>query len=336
MPEPTRTTRVRGSLSVRPAITVVDARRSSAGRRLWSQGKQWREEGSRTVITFGQILCPIDFSDTSTRALAYATAFATWYEAPLTVLHATTTFDEPLEPVPIGDADRAFSPAARDDIMAKLRRSIEQTGATALNARPLAQEGRASELIVNCAADIKADLIVLGTHGRGGFNHLFLGSVTEKVVRTASCPVLTVPPSAPATPPVPVTFKKILCAIDFSPSSLKALQYAVDLGRQADGSVTVLHAIEFAVPEDCDELIEHARGRLHAQVAELPETWCDIDMVVSMNRAYRAILQQAAAADTALIVMGAQGSGGLELMFYGSNTQHVVRQASCPVLTVRA
>ena len=97
----------------------------------------------------------------------------------------------------------------------------------------------------------------------------------------------------------------------------------------------MLHALEFAVPEDCDELIEHARGRLHAQVAELPQTWCDIDEVVSMSRAYRAILQRAAASGTDLIVMGAQGSDGVELMFYGSNTQHVVRQARCPVLTVR-
>ena len=121
------------------------------------------------MIAFKHILCPIDFSDTSTRALTYATTFAAWYEAQLTVLHVATTFDESIESASIGDAARAPYPGSRDDIMARLRRSIDQAGATALNARPLAQEGRASELIVNCGAAMKADLLVMGTHGLGDF-----------------------------------------------------------------------------------------------------------------------------------------------------------------------
>lgn len=64
--------------------------------------------------------------------------------------------------------------------------------------------------------------------------------------------------------------------------------------------------------------------------------WCEIEEVVTVDRACKAILRQAEAATADLIVMGAQGTGGLELMLYGSNTQHVVRAAPCPVLTVRA
>lgn len=300
------------------------------------------------MIAFRHILCPIDFSDASARALTYATAFAVWYEAQLTVLHVATTFDEPLAPVPIGDATRAPYPGSRDHIMAKLGRSIAQAGATAVKARPLAQEGIATELIVNCGAAMKADLLVMGTHGLGGFHRLLLGSVTEKVVRTATCPVLTVPPSAPATTARPILFKKILCPIDYSPSSLKALEYALELGRQADGRVTVLSALEHMDPEEpCEHVdidirrnrqhfMDHARERLHVQLAGEPQTWCAIEEVVAINRAYKEILQRAAAADVDLIVMGAQGSGGVELMLYGSNTQHVVRAATCPVLTVRA
>ena len=308
------------------------------------------------MIEFRHILCPIDFSDTSERALTYATAFATWYEAQLTVLHVATTFDEPLEPVPIGDAARAPYPGSRDDIIARLRRSIEQAGATALNVRPLAQEGIASELIVNYGAAMRAELLVMGTHGLSGFHRLLLGSVTEKVVRTASCPVLTVPPSAPATTARSILFKKILCPLDYSPSSLKALEYALELGRQADGCVTVLSALEYMDPEEslepsvfdpCREaalesrrrregLIDHARKRLHTQLAKESRTWCEIEEVVAIDRAYKEILQRAVASDADLIVMGAQGSGGIELMLYGSNTHHVVRAATCPVLTVRA
>ena len=88
---------------------------------------------------------------------------------------------------------------------------------------------------MNSAAAMKADLLVMGTHGLGGFHRLLLGSVTEKVARTASCPLLTVPPAAPAMTPRPILFKKIVCPIDYSPASLKALDYALELGRQADG-----------------------------------------------------------------------------------------------------
>ena len=298
------------------------------------------------MIAFRHVMCPIDFSDTAARALTYATALATWYEAQLTVLHVATTFDEAFAPV--GDAGGDPYPGSRDDIIARIRRSMEQAGASALKARPLAQEGHASELIVNCAAAQKADLLVMGTHGLGGFHRLLLGSVTEKVVRTATCPVLTVPPSAPATTPGSIVFKKILCPIDYSPSALKALEYALELGRQADGCVTVLSALEYMDPEEpCEHVdidlrrnrqhsIDDARERLHAQVAQESKIWCEIEEVVAIGRAYKAILAHAATSGMDLIVMGSQGTGGIELMLYGSTTHHVVRAATCPVLTVRA
>jgi len=67
-----------------------------------------------------------------------------------------------------------------------------------------------------------------------------------------------------------------------------------------------------------------------------PTTWCEIEELVAIDRAYKAILQTAAASKADLIVMGAQGTGGVELMLYGSNTQNVLRAAPCPVLTVHA
>jgi len=307
------------------------------------------------VIEFKYILCPIDFSDTSGRALTYATAFATWYSAQLEVLHVVPAFDyEPPERSDLTGADRGASyPVSRDDIIAAIRRSIDATGATGLDAKALAQEGRTHEMIVYRAQAQPADLLVMGTHGRSGFNRLLLGSVTEKVVRTAPCPVLTVPPTSPVT--AQVVFKNILCPIDFSPASAKALRYALELGRQADGTVTVLHALEYMDPYTHEyyeptrsgdraepdtgrmrQVVQQQRERLRSLLAEEPRTWCAIEEVVAINRAYKEILQRAAASSADLIVMGAQGHGGVELMLYGSNTQHVVRAATCPVLTVRA
>jgi nucleotide-binding universal stress UspA family protein len=279
--------------------------------------------------------------------LTYAAAFATWYESQLTVLHVAARVDEPRESERVGDDAHLPHLYSRDDVVAAVRRSIDQAGAAALNARVLAREGRPSDVIVACAASAKADLLVMGTHGLGGFHRLFLGSVTERVVRTTTCPVLTVSRSAPTPTSRPIVFKKILCPIDYSPSSIKALEFALELGRQADGRVTVLFALEYLEPrEPCEHVdaelrrsrqhfIDHARERLHAQLAGESRTWCEIQEIVAIDRAYKAILQHASGFGADIIVMGAQGSSGMELMLYGSNTHHVVRAAVCPVLTVR-
>jgi nucleotide-binding universal stress UspA family protein len=274
------------------------------------------------------------------------------------VLHVVPPFEYAItDPVvAAGDTSAMLSAPEREGVLARIRCAITIAGGSNTHHRSLALEGRVHEMIVNRAAAQAAGLIVMGTHGRTGFNRLFLGSVTEKVVRTVTCPVLTVPPAAPSSLTSPVAFKRILCAMDFSPSSQEALEYALELGRQANGRVTVVHALEYMEPEESlepsafdpcrqaavesrrrrQQLIDHARERLHAQLAKEPRTWCEIEEVVAINRAYKEILQRASASDADLIVMGAQGTAGIELMLYGSNTHRVVRAAPCPVLTVRA
>lgn len=299
------------------------------------------------MIEFTQVLCPIDFSDTSLRALRYAAAIAGWYSARLEVLHVVPVFDYQatlpgVETVPVIPGGREFS---RDAVVFALGHAVEAASASDLGPALTAEAGRVPDTIVERARSQRADLIVMGTHGRSGFNRLLLGSATERVLRVAPCPVLTVPSAA--TPPLPPRFARILCPIDFSPSAGRALRYALELGRQAGGRVTMLYALEYmdapvACRDDPDYLqarerfLADARQRLHAQVAQEPTTWCEIEEVVVVDRAYKAILQRAASEPVDLIVMGAQGAGGLELILYGSNTQHVLRAAPCPVLTVHA
>ena len=210
-----------------------------------------------------------------------------------------------------------------------------------------AKDGDPARNIVDHALETAADLVVMGTHGRSGFERLLIGSVAEKVVRKASCPVLLVPPHLIATVPEDVTFKHILCAMDFSPAALQALGFALDLARQADGVVTVLHALEwlaeeeprenahFNVPEYRRYLVQDAQERVRTLIAEESRDWSTIEERVVLGRAYREILKVAAESGTDLIVMGAQGRGGLGLTLFGSTTQQVVRAATCPVLTVR-
>jgi nucleotide-binding universal stress UspA family protein len=306
------------------------------------------------MMQFEHVLCPIDFSETSNRALTYAAALARWYDAQLEVLHVVPSFDHAGARIHFDSVGGPWP--SGEQLIADIEAAMAAAGASDLKSRARIHEGREHEVIASYARVVPADLLVMGTHGRSGFNRLLLGSVTEKVLRLVTCPVLTVPAAAPDLAEQPVVFKKILCAVDRSPSALKALHYALDLGRQAGGCVTVLYALEYTDPDEMSEpsvfdpchqavvdsrrrrqqQIDHAGRWLHTLVAQEQRTGCEIAEVVAVDRAYHAILKQADAAAPDLIVMGAQGMGGLELMFYGSNTQHVLRAAPCPVLTVRA
>lgn len=299
------------------------------------------------MIEFKHILCPVDFSDASKPSLAAAAALARWYGARLTLIHVVPTFDA----MPVygnsGEAFQLVQPMSREEVVSEIRRQMD-VGAVAPDAAVVARAGDTSAVIVHEAATSGADLIVMGTHGRRGFRRLLLGSVTESVLHHAQCPVLTVPPRADAPVTGPVTFKRILCAMDFSPAAQEALDVALNLGRQADGAVTVLHAIEWLTEEDpkstahfdVPEFRRHMAADSQRQLEALTEgesrTWCEIHHVVVFGRAHRQILEAATNDATELIVMGAQGRGGVGLALFGSTTHEVVRGAACPVLTVRA
>ena len=225
------------------------------------------------MIEFKQIICPVDFSESSVRAFAHAAAIARWYDAQLTVLHVVPTFEPIQVRGDLGDPVRVVTPMPREQVLEEMSRTLD-LAAVSPRATPIAESGDPQTTIVDQAVSKKADLIVMGTHGRRGFKRLLLGSVTEAVLREAPCPVLTVPPHAPAGVSEAVTFKRILCPIDFSPSALQALGFALDLARQADGRVTLLHVVEwlaeeeprasthFNVPEYRRYMVEDAQERL--------------------------------------------------------------------------
>jgi nucleotide-binding universal stress UspA family protein len=299
------------------------------------------------MVEFRRVLCPIDFSELSLRALDHAAALANWYKAQLTVLHVAPTFEPVQVRGDLGQPVHIVTPVSREEVLEGLRRAVERITVSATPTL-LAEAGDPTTTITDQALSIRADLIVMGTHGRRGFRRLLLGSVTESVLHEAPCPVLTVPPRAGAAGSDAIVFTRVLCPVDFSPSSLQALGFGLDLARQANGRVTVMHALEwlaedpplaamrFDIEEFRRNLAEDATERLRAVVADASRSGDEVDVVVVFGRAHREILRLAEANSVDLIVMGAQGSGGVGLALFGSSTQQVVRRASCPVLTVRA
>lgn len=189
------------------------------------------------------------------------------------------------------------------------------------------------------------DLIVAGTHGRTGYDRITLGSVAEKVLRKASCPVLTLPPSAPRTPDT-VCARQILCPVDFSSCSRLALGFALSVAPRADGTVTALHVVEamdneeeFDRPEYLAELrrrqCQMARQSVQALTASFSNGSSAIAELIGLGRPHREILRHAAERHADLIVMGVRGRGPIDLTLFGSTTNQVVRRATCPVVTVR-
>jgi nucleotide-binding universal stress UspA family protein len=300
------------------------------------------------VIEFKQILYPTDISEASLPALPYAVSLARWYGARLTVLHVVPTFDPmQIRPGRLEDPAQIVQPPTRDEVLGVMQQSIEAGTPADVELVLSAEAGDAAGVIIDQALTIPADLLVMGTHGRSGFDHLLFGSVTEKVMRRAPCPVLTVPPHARPADAGEVAFRRILCAIDFSPGSLQALGCALDLARRASGAVTVLYAIDVLAEEEpavspdrlhLDEyrqqLVADAQARLDELLAAERAT-CDIHDVVALGRADREVLRMAEEAGADVIVMGAQGRGGIGLALFGSTTQQVLRAANCPVLIAR-
>jgi nucleotide-binding universal stress UspA family protein len=296
-------------------------------------------------VNFQRVLCAVDFTEFSRRALHHARAIATWYEADLHVLHA---FQGNL---PVNMPALAALPATSSADFRPATESALETLVVSNQAGPatrVVRDGHAAATIVAYAREIGADLLVLGSHGWSGFDRLMLGSTAETVLHRADCPVLTVPCRADE-PGAADRFKltHVLCPVDFSPASLDALALGLSLAQENAARVTVLHVSE--LPADDALLVEgslplseylelRARQAIEELSAFIPASardWCEIRTLVRNGRPAAAILSEAEAGHVDLIVMGSQGRHGVGLALFGSTTQTVVRRATCPVLTAR-
>jgi nucleotide-binding universal stress UspA family protein len=304
------------------------------------------------MVSIRRILCPVDLSEHSRHALDHALAIARSHDSAVTVLHVS-----PLMPVaayaPMSGmpAYVGLTPETRQALMRSLEEFAAGGQPSVASTLEIA-EGEPAAVIVAAADEIAADLIVLGTHGRSGFERWVLGSITEKVLRKARCPVLTVPTRARNAAAEIVAFGHIVCAVDFSDCSMHGLDYAIALAEEARAALSVIHVIELPpdIPRELHETVmlgprnrheyialaeEEGRARLTDAVHDQVRAGLTVDTVLGAGKPYREILRVAAEHHADLIVVGVHGRGAIDRMFFGSTTQHLVRQATCPVLTIR-
>jgi nucleotide-binding universal stress UspA family protein len=293
------------------------------------------------MIHIDRILCPVDFSAVSLVALDRAVRLARWYGATLQILHVTLPADQ----VASSATGSVMFPAAeREELLQQLREFAGLIDPGPDRADFVATTGEPVNGILETARAGMPDLLVIGTHGHTGFRRRVLGSVSDRVMRAAPCPVMIVPPQAPASgTSETVPFERILCAVDFSHASIRAVELALVLAQEAQAKVTLLHVTN-ALPDRpgiadiaaaAFQEVDAARARLRDLVPEEATAWCDTDEVVAIGRPAQQILQLAEKLNADLVVMGAEGSDAPRDFLFGSTTAEVTLNASCPVLTAR-
>jgi len=298
------------------------------------------------MVPFTRILCPLDFSDASRHALDHAAAIAQWYEATIVGLHVFNPTYAPVGGIGLPqDGGTVFaSPGASSRLRVQLDEAV--AAATAgVQVETVVEEGSPAEQILHGVGRHRADLIVMGTHGVRGFERLLLGSVTEKVVRKASCPVLTVPPRAYARSRLP--FRRILCPVDFSPPSAAALGRALSLAQESEAELLLVHVLEWPIGREPTavrgfNVAEYHLYREKEAAAELAKMippsvrdWCTPSTHLVHGKPYEQILEIAGDRAVDLVVIGVHGRGTLDVALFGSTTNQVIRAARCPVLTIR-
>ena len=230
-----------------------------------------------------------------------------------------------------------------DQQLADVVRRIQQAGVLITKQQEI---GFPSVVICEEARKSDTDLIIMGTHGRAGLEHVLLGSIAERVLTMAPCPVLTAREPRGAEVPKMKTknkFKHIVAPIDFSDCSMDALEYAILLAKQLGASLTLLHVLEPVSyahdlilrpvmerhPEQINSALKRLASVIRTHLLSVREAICGglpADSIVEFVRV----------SHCDLIVMGTHGRRGILHLMRGSVAEAVLRRTSCPVLAVKS
>jgi nucleotide-binding universal stress UspA family protein len=316
-------------------------------------------------------MCAVDFSEFTNLTLSYGQALAKEFEAHLTLCHVVSNM------VLMSSAGQAY--IASEKIEAERRQDAASRLADIaknldMECDTLVSTGHPADELARIAEETGVDMVVAATHGGSGVKRFLVGSVTDRLVKTLSCPVLVL--HGDAEPDVlPGDRKKLLNRIlvgcDFSPDSSLAFQYGLSLAQEFETDLFLAHVVrptehvEFSSADyikvqegdylgwnrsdylgltrqanDPDkERNEALQKRLERQLARMvPEEsrhWCTPVTAVLEGEPYQELLTFARKNQVDLIVLGVRGHSLLEKFLVGSTTERVISRSECPVLAVR-
>jgi nucleotide-binding universal stress UspA family protein len=293
-----------------------------------------------SILTIERILCPVDFSEFSAKAYDYALSLAHHYRAKLFLEHVVQPITSPYPYYAFPDSwsEIYWNLDAHADT--ELKQLVQTHRWNGVQPDLVVHRGPVPASILSFADVQSVDLIVMGTHGRQGLDRLAMGSVTEKLLRKARCPVLVVRKPvhdfvAHDTGKDPVRLRRVLLCTDFSEPSERALKYALSLAMEYNSELTLLHVLE-QIPDSAgfQQATSQSIERMQKLVSPDADKWCSIRSVVRLGKPYQEIVQFALEAETDLIVMGVRGRNTLDIALFGSTAHRVIQLGSCPVLAV--
>lgn len=275
-----------------------------------------------------RILAPTDFSDLATYGVKYAREIALRTDAELVVMYANPFLPPPhfleAQLAAIGDAlERSKEQAAEE-----LARYAEEHAAAIANRRTMIADDYPINAIVNTSREQQSDLIVMGTHGRSGWNRFMMGSITERVLRQTDIPLLAVRPQESRGLLVTPTIRRILCPVDGGAAAETAYQHAVDLGRILHADVTVVQVVE-------NSNDDAKTSGISSQLARLTESSAGaVRTLILRGSPAETLIEFARDEGSDLIVLGARHRRFADTTTLGATTLRVLRHAPCPVMTV--
>ena len=288
------------------------------------------------MIHLDRILFPTDGSECAEHARDHAFFLADQFHASLHVIHVDQRKVELSDVIDIEESD------VLTDLHAPLERGPEIEEPRIYErevVHPSVAEG-----ILSYATEHDTHLIVLGTHGRSGVKRLVLGSVAEEVVRRAPHPVMTVGRGAKA--PESMEGGHLLVPVDFSDHQERLVAHARELALAYDMTLTLLHVVEaetrpamyeeYFAPPDPGVLVERTRSVLEERAETLREDGVDVTIDVRSGHPAKETLEAAEELDVDLLAIATHGRSGIERMLMGSVAEKVIRQAPCPVFTVKS
>ncbi len=295
-----------------------------------------------------RILFATDGSQGSARAEGYVRALARSWGASLTVMSV-------LEFPPGMDPDCAVNRLYLDGLMKEATEKLTELKTRAVDVGiPVESHlatGIPSEEVLAVARTQGVELIVVGTRGKTGLEHILLGSTAERIIRRAPCPVLAVPmekqntDGSSSTEKPSTALKRMLVPVDFSDCSLDALEYGALVAQRSNASLKLLHVLEpvsygldFTLPSIAQR--ESSKTAIAKRLSNLASTLAAVglasDFLIAGGLPADSILDTARAQSVDVIVMGTHGRRGLSHALFGSVAESVLRRSSCPVLTVRS
>jgi nucleotide-binding universal stress UspA family protein len=297
------------------------------------------------MTTIHRIVYATDLSPVSAPAWDQARLLGKLFGAEVVLVHVV-----PPLPIPILAAEVPIPPQVSEDLLRSARREAEDeldrllatVVGSGLKVRIRLEEGQPAARILEVAAEEAVDLLVVGTHGRTGLEAAFLGSVADRLVRQATCPVLTVRSTPDGN--IRHEIRRICYATDFSPAARAAWSWVVAIAMAAGAEVDLVH-VTFEPVAD-----RHMSGETIGRIAQLLHDQGRVEVehflegtplprrLVHVHLPHgvpgEQIVHRARQESADLVVMGTHGWSGAIRWMLGSVAHDVIQTAPCPVLTV--